>query len=375
MVCFCAHLPHLPTRTRILLLQHPRERRMGVGTARMAHLALPSSVLRVGLDFAADPVVQAMLAGGEVHVLFPGRGARDASELPRDRPLTLVVLDGTWSLARKLLALNPAVAALPRVALQPRRPSQYQIRRQPAAQCLSTIEGLAEALDLLEPEHGPFSRLLDPFLAMVARQQRFQTEVSAHRHQQAIAARQRRPRPPGLPARLAGDLTRVVCVQGEANAWPLRDPARDQPELVHWVAHRPATGESYQRIIAPRRRLAPSTPQHIDLPAADLVAGAAPGEWRRSWQAFLRPGDLMVQWGNFYCGLAEAEGLPLPARSLDLRAAIPRALGHRAGTIEACLAALGGGTPPSLGLPGRAGSRLDALVAVVRALAARAAPG
>src|SRR6185295_13442341 len=70
-VCYCAHLQVMPTRTRVLLLQHPREQRMAIGTARMAHLSLPGSALRVGTDFSADPVVTAALADpSPPYVLF-----------------------------------------------------------------------------------------------------------------------------------------------------------------------------------------------------------------------------------------------------------------------------------------------------------------
>ena len=154
VVCFCDRITLLPTRHRLLLLQHPRERRMGIGTARLAHLALPGSQLRVGLDFSTDPVVRALLAQPPAYVLFPGPQALPPEQLPGDRPITLVVLDGTWAQARKLLTLNPAIAALPRVAFRPRRPSAYEIRRQPAEFCLSTIEALAEVLERLEPDAG-----------------------------------------------------------------------------------------------------------------------------------------------------------------------------------------------------------------------------
>jgi DTW domain-containing protein YfiP len=48
-VCYCAHLVSLPTRTRVLLLQHPRERHVPIGTARLAHLCLPGSELSLGV--------------------------------------------------------------------------------------------------------------------------------------------------------------------------------------------------------------------------------------------------------------------------------------------------------------------------------------
>ena len=62
-VCYCAHLVSLPTRTRVLLLQHPRERDVPIGTARLAHLCLPGSQLRVGVDFDDDAQVRAALDG------------------------------------------------------------------------------------------------------------------------------------------------------------------------------------------------------------------------------------------------------------------------------------------------------------------------
>ena len=371
-VCFCDRITALPTRTRVLLLQHARERRVGIGTARMAHLALPGSVLRVGVDFSADPAVQAVLRDPTAHVLFPGPAARPVAELPRDRPLTLVVVDGTWAQARKLLRLNPALADLPRVAFRPRRPSGYLIRRQPADFCLSTIEALAEVLEALEPDGGRFQRLLDPFTAMVERQRWYETEVHTRRH------RRLSPGPRGPRARLAGrlaaDWPRLVCVQGEANGWSRHDPDRQDPEVVHWLAHRPATGETYQAMVAPRRPLAPNTPSHVELAAGDLLAGSSAEAWRDSWQAFCRPDDVHVVWGVFHLDLAARDGLPLAAPAVDLRAQITPLLQARARTVHDGLAPLGA-APVSLGLPGRAGRRLADLVAIVQALAGPTAAG
>jgi tRNA-uridine aminocarboxypropyltransferase len=369
VVCWCEHLPQLPTRTRVLVLQHPRERRVGIGTARMAQLALPNSLLRVGIDFSADPVVTSTLAGpSPSYLLFPGPGARDVRELRLAGPITLVVVDGTWSQARTLVRVNPALAALPRIAFTPLRPSDYdRIRREPADFCVSTIEALTEVLTILEPDAEPFDPLLVPFRAMVDRQERFATEVRSSRHQ-------RRLRTPGAPppltlaSRLAADWARLVCVQGEANGWPVRDPRRQDPEIVHFVACRPATGERYEAVVAPRRPLAPLTPRHIELDAERLAAGISVADWQQSWQAFCRADDIVVQWGSFYTNLAAAEGLALSRRRFDLRGELTQSsLRPRGGTLEACVAQLGARVTP-LGLDGRGGRRLAELVAVLTAL-------
>lgn len=368
VVCYCAELPLLPTRARILLLQHPRERRMGIGTARMAHLALPNSTLRVGTHFAADPIVAALLAeAAPAWLLFPGADAVDVHALAARGPKTLVVLDGTWSQARKLLRLNPGLSSLPRIAFARARPSDYRIRRQPADFCVSTIEALAEVLGVLEPEGGPFERLLDPFRAMVARQERFETEVHACRHTRRMRTRAPAPERPTLAMRLDADWDRLVCIQGEANAWSMRDPARQDPETIHFVAHRPATGLGYQAIIAPRRGLAPSTAAHTDLPAPRILDGMDREAWRRSWLQYARPDDVLVHWGRFHVDLAEQEGLPLAARRIDLRAELTLALGRRAGTLEAEAVRL----PATSGEPlvdGRGGRRLATLVRLLRSL-------
>jgi DTW domain-containing protein len=365
-VCFCDRIAILPTRTRILMLQHPRERNKGIGTALMAHRSLPRSRLIVGLDFAADPAVREAARGPDTYVLFPTPDALPVEQLPRDRPITLVVLDGTWRQARKLLRLNPAMADLPHVAFRPLRQSGYLIRKQPAEFCLSTIEALAEVLGAIEPDGSRFERLLDPFHAMVARQRWFEAEVGSSRHR--FRSRRARVSPRAeLAARLETDWSRLVCIHGEANSWPRDDPSRRAPETVHWIAHRPATNETFEAVVAPRRGLAPATPTHVELSPKRLLGGVTPQEWHRAWREFVRSDDVLVLWGTFYRDLAVADGLPLALSAVDLREEASRILGRRLGTLDRCTAAVGG-TPSSLGLRGRGGRRLDALVGALEVL-------
>jgi DTW domain-containing protein YfiP len=369
VVCFCAQLPQLTTRTKVLVLQHLRERRVGIGTARMAHLALPNSVMRVGIDFERDPVVAATLArSSATYVLFPGPDAKDVRELDPAQPITLVVVDGTWSQARTLIRINPTLAALPRLAFSPRRTSEYnRIRREPADFCVSTIEALTEVLHVLEPDGERFDEVLAPFRAMVERQARFAVEVQSHRHQRGERPVTRSPREI-LAERLVAEWPRLVCVQGEANGWPARDPGRHDPETVHFVALRPATGERYEARIAPRRPLAPLTPRHVGLDELELRAGGSVAAWHGSWAAFARPHDVVVQWGSFATNLATAEGLALAARRIDLRGELSHS-GIRApgGTLDACVAQLVAMVAPT-DVGGRAGQRLAQLHAVLQAL-------
>jgi len=166
--CLCAWIPDLPSRSRILLLQHPDESVHPLNTARLAALGLQRARLRIGERFddlaslLADPGLRPLL-------LFPGAPAVDVADWRSTAPGTdtlLIVLDGTWRKARRLLRLNPALADLPRLALAPAVPSRYRVRRALEPGALSTVEAVAAALEMLEPGGG-FEALLAPFDAMV----------------------------------------------------------------------------------------------------------------------------------------------------------------------------------------------------------------
>lgn len=166
--CLCALIPCLPSRTRLLILQHPSEVRHALNTARLAALGLSNAQLLVGEVFEQlDTHLQQ--PGYRAHLLFPGETAQLLSAIqgaPDERPLLLVVPDGTWRKARKLLHLNPALAALPRVVLASGLHSRYRLRKAPMAGALSTIEAIVEALNTLEAP-ARFGALLNPFEALI----------------------------------------------------------------------------------------------------------------------------------------------------------------------------------------------------------------
>src|SRR5690606_19385964 len=125
-------------------LQHPRERDMPIGTARMASLCLPAAELHVGIRWDERSPLAAELRdpARPAILLYPGPGARDILAEPPAGPVTLVVVDGTWSQAKTLVRDNPILHALPRYAFATPEPSHYRIRREPRAEYCSTIEAL-----------------------------------------------------------------------------------------------------------------------------------------------------------------------------------------------------------------------------------------
>lgn len=367
-VCYCRALPQIDTATRVVILQHPRERDMPIGTARMASLCLPRAELHVGVRWVGEPLARALHDPARPPILlYPGPAARDILRDPPCGPVTLVVVDGTWSQARTVVRDSPVLQALPRYAFETPEPSHYRIRREPRAEYVSTIEALMHVLGVLEGDPARFRSLLDPLRAMVDAQLACQARAPRRGGVRQV----QRPRPPRrrVPDAVVQRFDDLVCVVGEANAWPYRSGERpDEPErrdeLVHWVAHRVATGETFGLIVAPERPLSPSTAFHIDLPEDGLRRGAPRSELAPRFARFARPTDLLCAWGHHGLDLGIAAGLP-PAERLDLRAEARRIANQKLGSLEAYAAAIG--PPPAPLAPGRAGRRLALLVQLVQA--------
>lgn len=374
-VCYCAHLPQLSPRTRVVVLQHPRERDNPIGTARMASLCLEGSRLLTGVDFAGQPGLAEALGdpARPPCLLYPGEGATDIDHAPPPGPVTLVVIDGTWAHARSLLRHNPWLRGLPRLSFTPRAPSEYRIRREPRDDYVSTIEALAHVLGALEGDPASYASMLAPFRAMVDAQidHRERLHQSRHHRPSTVTPEERAARrlPPPLRHR-PGDL---LFVAAEANAWPYRPPSPYPDELIHWLAYRPSTGERFEAILAPRQPLSAGTPTHTRLPAATLAAGLSVDAFLPAWAAFLRPDDVVCAWGLYGLMLLAEAGAPLPPTVVDLRAATTTFLRRSVGTLEACREQFGLADDPPLG-QGRGGARLTLAAALGTYLARCANP-
>ncbi len=162
--CLCSLIPSLDSSTQVLILQHPSETAHALNTARLAALGLRKAQLRVG------EVVKLPVDERDNYLLFPGVDATPLESLASgERPLRLIVPDGTWRKARRLLHLNPELAALPRVSLPAGLVSRYRLRKAPVPGALSTIEAIVIALNMLEGG-GRFDQLLRPFEALIEAQ-------------------------------------------------------------------------------------------------------------------------------------------------------------------------------------------------------------
>jgi DTW domain-containing protein YfiP len=359
-VCWCDAVTRVQSQTRVVFIQHPREAKVPISTCRMAHLSLPNSELHVGLGAAGTPALEALAGQDGVAVLFPSEAAVDVDALTAP-PQTLVVVDGTWSNAKKVVEKCPVLSRLPRLKFFPDQPGNYRIRKEPEAHCLATIEATAFVLERLEKAPGRFTPILTAFDAMVEKQLDYIRESNAgsrHKHRKQRNTARVDPLEPLRDREL-------VVVFGESNAWPLCDPGRplpDDPELVQLVAERLSTGERFERLLRPARLLGPRVPQHLDLTAEQIHSAEARADVFAAWRAFLRPGDLQLGWGSFCHDLLAREGVAPDAFS-NLRSVFARLLDGAPGSVESLAEARGAVLPAGRG---RAVRRLEALAFVTR---------
>lgn len=331
--CLCRWIEPVDNRTGILVLQHPKERGHAFNTVRLARLALKRSEVIAGYvpDLARDAELPSRLDGAGL--LYPGPGSRDMSALtPAERPERLVVLDGTWWHARTMLRDVPALGRLPRFALPGGLTSGFRIRKQPAQGCLSTLEAVAAALRLLEPDTPGLDGLLRPFEEM----QRM--HLGATTSSTPRTRVRPRPRRRALPEALTERRRSLVVVYAEVHPEIVSGARRP---LVALAASRPATEESWSAVLPAALQIEEAWPE-LALARGQVASEEA---LRARWRAFLRPGDVVAAWNaSTFGALADQLG-PLP-ETLELRPVYRSWRPHR-GDLDSIIAAegLGAGAP------------------------------
>lgn len=181
-MCWCELLRPFSVGFELALLVHPKEARVAIGTARLVHRAILGSHHLVGEAFEHDARLARLLARPDLQpvLLFPSPSAFDLSRAtpddaraffpPHRSPLVLVA-DGTWTTAKKLLRLSPRLLSLPAMRLSPTTPARYgALRKEPRPECWSTLESVHHVIDRLDAlgiAPAPPGRAHDHLLALL----------------------------------------------------------------------------------------------------------------------------------------------------------------------------------------------------------------
>lgn len=153
--CLCAWRPNVAAQSAVCLLMHDVEALKPSNTGWLIADMLPDTSAFGWLRTEVDAALPALLSDPQwqPYLVFPGeyaapeRVVHQVQPAPGKRPL-FVLLDATWSEARKMFRKSPYLDSLPVLSLQPEQLSRYRLRRSKRDDHLCTAEVAALCLEL-----------------------------------------------------------------------------------------------------------------------------------------------------------------------------------------------------------------------------------
>ncbi|XAH23379.1 tRNA-uridine aminocarboxypropyltransferase [Xylophilus sp. GW821-FHT01B05] len=201
--CMCSLRPSVPTRAGVCLLMADIEPLKPSNTGWLIADVVPDTFAFGWARTETDPALLALLADPQwqAYVVFPGEYAAPERVVhtvqPADagtgkRPL-FILLDGTWTEARKMFSRSPYLAQLPVLSLQPEQISQYKLRRSRRDDHFCTSEVAALCMHLADEVVA--GQTLEAYLAVFTHhylqaknQQPIAWEGEAHRRLREVPA-------------------------------------------------------------------------------------------------------------------------------------------------------------------------------------------
>ncbi|WP_312937274.1 tRNA-uridine aminocarboxypropyltransferase [Stutzerimonas nitrititolerans] len=171
--CLCAWQPRLEgLHCGVCLLMHDVEPLKPSNTGWLIADVVPDTYAFTWQRTHVEPALLALLANPQWQpfVVFPGEYAEPervvthVEPIPGKRPL-FILLDATWTEARKMFRKSPYLNGLPVLSLQSELVSRYRLRRSKRSEHLCTAEVAALCLGLAGDEDaaGRLDAWLDVF--------------------------------------------------------------------------------------------------------------------------------------------------------------------------------------------------------------------
>ncbi len=180
--CLCAWRPKVDAQSGMCLLMHDTEPLKPTNTGWLIADLIAETSAFGWQRTAVDPRLLALLEQPQwqPHIVFPGefvapeRVVTEVTREPGKRPLFLL-LDATWTEARKMFRKSPYLDRFPVLSLQPEQMSRYRLRRSKRDDHFCTAEVAAMCLELAGDQQA--AQALDAYLDV------FSTHyLSAKRH-------------------------------------------------------------------------------------------------------------------------------------------------------------------------------------------------
>ncbi|MCL1066182.1 DTW domain-containing protein [Shewanella olleyana] len=140
-------------KTEVIVLQHPSEVEHAKNTVKLLCLTLPATQVVVGetADDFAELQTYLQQSSKPVYLVYPNETSQSAADSGAVEDCIILLIDGTWRKAFKMLQLNPWLMALPALHIEFEGGSQYRIRKAKRSDSLSTLEATAYMLQAISP--------------------------------------------------------------------------------------------------------------------------------------------------------------------------------------------------------------------------------
>lgn len=153
--CVCAEIKPLVTNTNISLVVHVRELKLTSNTAQFVEKLLPGKAElfirgRVFDTFDSAPILK---RGGNPIFLYPHEDSVELNQEFMEQnpgPYHLIVPDGNWQQARKVRKREAGFNDIKTIRLPAGIVGEYQLRKAPQPNWVSTFEAVAHTLAILE---------------------------------------------------------------------------------------------------------------------------------------------------------------------------------------------------------------------------------
>lgn len=159
IACICKFIVEIDNKTAVLVLQHPSEVTQTKGTVALLQRALSDCQVLVGENFTHNTDLNEILMRYQALLLYPSEKAQtlqltDNNNVVEQKPLLLIIIDGTWKKAYRMFMLSSNLQQLAQVCLPDNiaNNGQYLIRKVAKKNALSSLEATCYALALLEGE-------------------------------------------------------------------------------------------------------------------------------------------------------------------------------------------------------------------------------
>jgi DTW domain-containing protein YfiP len=152
--CYCDKVTKLDLLTKLSIVLFKKEQFLTSNTAKLSLKSLSNS--QFFYRGYQDTLLQAKFIDEENYqplYLFPSEGAIPLTleyTSQFDKPINLIVPDGTWRQAKKVHTREPLLSNIPVVKICSTQKSIYPLRRQKYEYGLCTHEAVAYALEIIE---------------------------------------------------------------------------------------------------------------------------------------------------------------------------------------------------------------------------------